>query len=100
MKTADNFNRIGGILQRVAREISGSEMKTAEAEVLASSLSQEQLRVFRVICGKADTASEVDSAALVVLCELGLVKRAVSIEEAPRELVLLTQKGKKVEKFV
>lgn len=75
-------------------------MKSADAALLANSLSPDQLRAFRAICGMVNEASEISPEALVVLAELGLVRRAQSIEEAPRELVLLTQKGRKVEKFV
>jgi hypothetical protein len=75
-------------------------VKSADAEILASSLSHDQALAFRVICGKVQEASEVDPAALVVLGELGLIRRAQSIEEQPRELVLLTNKGKKVAEFV
>jgi hypothetical protein len=72
-------------------------MKTADAEILASSLSSDQRKAFRVVCGKDKHCQDVPIEALVILTELGLVRRERMDE---RELVLLTNKGRKVEQFV
>ena len=74
-------------------------MKTADAEILASSLSAEQRQALQIIKGRESaTPQEIHSEPLVVLSELGLVRREPG--ENDRELLELTQRGRKVAEFV
>lgn len=70
------------------------------AKILAGMLDGKTLEAFRCVCGKIDHVGDITEESLDELVSLELVKRAKSIEHEPRELVLLTSKGKKVAEFV
>lgn len=76
-------------------------MKTADAEILASSLSTEQREALQIVKGSAPqsrvTPHMIEAEPLVVLCELGLVRREPLDD---RELLELTQRGRKVAEFL
>lgn len=74
-------------------------MKTAAAEVLAFSLSDKQREALKIVKGSdCITPHMIEAEPLVVLCELGLVRREPLEED--RELLELTQRGRKVAEFV
>lgn len=76
-------------------------MKTAEAEVLAAALSPEQRAALQIVKGKEFAAPEaIQPEPLVVLSELGLIRREAIPGEVERELLKLTQRGRKVAEFV
>jgi hypothetical protein len=75
-------------------------MNRQDAEILASSLSAEQRQAFRVVCGKEKECRGLPIEALVILTELGLVRRDHNMLGEREELVLLTQKGRKIVEFV
>ena len=70
------------------------------AKIMAGMLSGKTLEAFRCVCGKIDHVGGITEESLEVLVSLELVERSRSIEQNPRELVLLTNKGKKVSEFV
>ena len=70
------------------------------AKILAGMLTGDTLQAFRCVCGKIDHAGGISQGSLDELVSLELVRRDRSIEKTPRELVLLTNKGKKVAEFV
>ena len=74
-------------------------MKSAEAELLANSLSTEQRESLRIVRGKALSSppQALEAGPLIILMELGLVRQE---QMAEREFLELTQKGKKVADFV
>jgi hypothetical protein len=75
-------------------------VKSAAASTLAASLSREQRHALQVIKGcKSAERHEIQSEPLVVLSELGLVRRIYGADEV-RELLELTQRGRKVAEFV
>jgi hypothetical protein len=69
------------------------------AQILAGMLPAEDLSAFRFICGKGDRPM-IRKEVLDNLVGLELVRHEMTIEENPREVVLLTAKGKKVAEFV
>jgi len=75
-------------------------MKSADAEILASSLSAEQRRSLQIVKGRdqALEPQDIEPEPLVVLMELGLIRREQL--EDQRELLELTQRGRKVAEFV
>lgn len=74
-------------------------MKTADAQILASSLSAEQRQALQIVKGREHAIpQEIQSEPLVVLSELGLVRREQT--EDQRELLELTVRGRKVAEFV
>lgn len=75
-------------------------MKSADAATLAYSLSPEQRQALQIIKGRQSAERhEIHSEPLVVLSELGLVRRIYAVDEV-RELLELTQRGQKVAEFV
>ena len=69
----------------------------AYAKILADMLRDEEQAALAFIGGKNDkTKAYATPEVIDNLVELELVKRCRSVEENPRELVLLTSKGKKV----
>lgn len=71
----------------------------AYAKILAGMLPPEQLVAFRFICGKSNSRTKEHCTPEVIddLVSLELVRRDTGGE---RDLVLLTNKGKKVSEFV
>ena len=72
----------------------------AYAKILAGMLEGKTLEAFRCICGKTDHVSDITQETLDELTALELVKRDRTVEERPREVVLLTTRGKKVAEFI
>lgn len=69
-------------------------------QILAQSLSSEQRHAFQFIKGAwAIYRTKISAEAFVILRELGLV-RVVEEEDDGREIVELTQKGRKVAEFL
>ena len=71
----------------------------AYARGLAGMLPAEDLSAFRFICGKGER-SVVRQEVIDNLVGLELVTCTRTVEENPRDVVLLTAKGKKVAEFV
>jgi hypothetical protein len=75
-------------------------MKSADAATLAASLSADQRQALQIIKGRHSAdRHEIHAEPLVVLSELGLVRRIFAADEV-RELLELTQRGQKVAEFV
>lgn len=75
-------------------------MHSADAEILASSLSAEQRRALQIVKGRDQNLEpqDIEPEPLVVLMELGLIRREQQDDQ--RELIELTQRGRKVAEFV
>ncbi len=67
------------------------------AKILAGMLAGDDLKAFRVICGKDDNVSDISEETISELISLELIRRDT---DGKRQLVLLTSKGKKVAEFV
>jgi DNA-binding MarR family transcriptional regulator len=76
-------------------------LSTKDAKILANLLTKQQCIVFRHLAGKDDTAKIFVTPQIIdELVQLDLVRRDRTVEEKPRDVVLLTPKGKKVAPFI
>ena len=73
----------------------------AQAKILAGMLPPQQHIALAFIAGKADS-SKIFATEEVIddLINLELVRRDKTVEDVPKNVVLLTAKGKKVAEFV
>lgn len=73
----------------------------AYAKILAGMLPPDQHTAFAFIAGTNDSARAYATPEVIDdLVALDLVKRMRTVEDHPRDVVLLTPKGKKVAEFV
>jgi DNA-binding MarR family transcriptional regulator len=76
-------------------------LSNQQAKMLANLLTKQQHIAFRYLAGKDDTAKVFVTPELIdELVELELVRRDRTVEDKPRDVVLLTPKGKKVAPYI
>ena len=72
----------------------------AYARILADMLTGDTREAFRVVCGKIKSAHNISEQAILDLIDLELVRRDRTTDRVPKDVVLLTAKGRKAADYV
>ncbi len=76
-------------------------LSKTQAKLLANILTSQQRMAMQFLAGKNETAvSLITEETINDLLDLDLAKRDRTVERVPREVLLLTTKGKKVAQYV
>jgi DNA-binding MarR family transcriptional regulator len=76
-------------------------LSNQQAKILANILTKQQHIAFRFLAGKDNSATIFATEEVVdELVSLDLVRRDRTVEKTPRNVVLLTPKGKKVAQYI
>ena len=72
-----------------------------QAKILANMLTKQQYIVLRFLAGKDETARIFATPEVIDdLIDLDLARRDKTVENEPKDVLLLTAKGKKVAEFI